>query len=70
MNENGRPRPSAVGREVNSAFEEEGEEASPTGPRVGECRAAERILTLYLHLRSGKVGIAWLCPSRLVRTFA
>ena len=69
MNENGRP--SAVGREVNSAFEEEGEEASPTGPRVvGECRAAERILALYLLLRSGEVGIAGLCPSRLVRTFA
>ena len=61
----------AVGREVNSAFEEEGEEASPTGPRVvGECRAAERILTLYLLLRSGEVGIARHCPSRLVRTFA
>ena len=37
MNENGRPSPT-VGREVNSAFEEEGEEASP---RVGEFREGE-----------------------------
>ena len=58
----------AVGREVNSAFEEE--EASPTGPRVGEFRAAERILALYLLLRSREVGSVGLCPSRLVRTFA
>ena len=62
-------RPS-LGREVNSAFEEEGEEASPTGPRVGECRAAERILALYLLLNPGEVGSVGLCPSRLVRTFA
>ena len=67
MNENGRP---AVGREVNSAFEEE-EEASPTGPRVvGKCRAAERILAFYLLLNPGEVGSVGLCPSRLVRTFA